>query len=153
MRKKQAVTSFFFLLQKQPNICSKHELLTCFSLVSLDSYWDRTLAVSPMCLSASQTHTQVKQCLQMEEGFFTLSVSTRVLFSLCLNTPPLISICNHGDRSVEQTERVCRQLHTSPSHLTCLCSSPLGLMGKLHSEALPHTPHPTPPPPLNCSAL
>lgn len=81
MRKKQAVTSFFFLLQKQPNICSKHELLTCFSLVSLDSYWDRTLAVSPMCLSASQTLTHKINSASRRRRVFFLSVCRRVSYS------------------------------------------------------------------------
>lgn len=95
----------------------------------------------------TNTRTQDKVCLQTEEGFFSV-VCRRVSYSHYVLIRRLSKAFVTMATGQWTRHRVCRQLRTSPSHLTCLCALPLGLMGKLHSEALPHTPHPTPPPPF-----
>lgn len=145
---------FTIILQKtilyvqQATAILLYQHVSCFSPVSFDSYWDQSLEVSPMCLSASQTLAHKIKCVSRRRRVFFSVVCRRVSYSHYVLIRRLSKAFVTMATGQWTRHRVCRQLRTSPSHLTCLCALPLGLMGKLHSEALPHTPHPTPPPPF-----
>ncbi len=79
--------SYSYFAKKLLNICSKQQLFCyistyhVFSPVSFDFYWDQSLEVSPMCLSASQTLAHKINSVFRQRRVFSLSVCPILIMS------------------------------------------------------------------------